>query len=339
MSEQGASGVAAVSGATGFIGSAVIRRLLDAGRSVRALVERGAPRDNLVALGHRGAALEIIEVDVCDYVGMARALDGASAYYHLAAIYKVWLRDPSVIYRVNIEGTTTSLLAARAANVPKIVYTSSIAAVGLRDSGEPSDETDAFNLHAIANEYLLTKHLSERIALRFAETMPIVVVNPAFPFGAGDVAPTPTGKIVLALLKGEVPGVSAGGFCAIDVDDVAAGHVAAETKGRVGERYILGNHNVELGAFFNVVAKVAGVRAPRLPIPSALGQAIGFGLELWADHVSHEEPRGTYKAIRYMQRKAFFDVSKARRELGLPCTPLEDSVERAVRWFKDRGMA
>lgn len=329
--------IAAVSGATGFIGSAVVRKLLEGGRRVRALVEPGANRRNLEGLPQ--GEVELVEVDVCDYEGMARALDGCSAYYHLAAIYKVWLPDPSLIYRVNVEGTTTSLLAAKAARVPKIVYTSSIAAVGLRDDGAPSDERDAFNLWGIANDYLITKHLSERVALAFAETTPIVVVNPAFPFGPRDVAPTPTGKILLSLLTGQIPGVGEGGFCAIDVDDVAAGHVAAETKGRVGERYILGDHNVSFRDFLTLAAEVAGVPAPKLPIPSALARAIGFGMEAWSNRVSKEEPRATYKAVQYMQRRAFFDCTKARTELGLSSRPLATSIERAVRWFRDEGMA
>ncbi|HVY49891.1 MAG TPA: NAD-dependent epimerase/dehydratase family protein [Minicystis sp.] len=329
-----AGDLAAVSGATGFIGSAVVRRLVAEGRPVRALVEPGAPLANL-----EGLPVEVVTVDVCDREGMERALGGAAAFYHLAAIYKVWLPNPETIYRVNVEGTTNALLAAMHAGVRKVVYTASIAAVGLRDDGSPSDETDAFNLYDIANEYLLTKHLSERIALRFASSLPVVVVNPAFPFGPGDVAPTPTGGILLALLRGQVPGVGEGGFCAIDVDDVAAGHVAAEARGRVGERYILGDHNVTFREFFQLVGEVAGIKPPTMPIPSGLARGIALGMELWADHVSQKEPRATYKAMQYMQRKAFFDVSKARRELGLPSRPLAESIERAVRWFRETGKA
>src|SRR4051812_3683841 len=281
------SSVSAVSGASGFIGSAVIRKLVAEGRAVRALVEPGARTGNLDALPP--GAVERVTVDVCDFDGMKRALAGCEAYYHLAAIYRVWNPDPRAIYRVNLEGTTASLLAAQAAGVGRVVYTSSIAAVGLRPDGQPSDETVEFNLYDIANEYLLTKMLSERIALRFASTLPVVVVNPAFPFGPGDVAPTPTGKIILSILRGEVPGVGVGGFCAIDVDDVAAGHVAAETRGRVGERYVLGNHNVTFAEFCEMVAQIGGVKAPKLYIPSWIGRGVAMGMEAWSDYVSHEE--------------------------------------------------
>jgi len=328
--------LAAVSGATGFIGSAVVRKLLADGRPVRALVEPGAPTRNLDALPVGG--VERVTVDVCDFDGMKRALQGCAAYYHLAAIYRVWNPDPRAIYRVNLEGTTTSLLAAQAAGVGRVVYTSSIAAIGLRGDGRTSDETVAFNTHDIANEYLLTKMLGERIALGFAKVLPVVVVNPAFPFGPGDGAPTPTGKIILAILRGELPGVGAGGFCAVDVDDVAAGHVAAESRGRVGERYILGNHNVTFREFATLVARTAGVKPPTLHVPAWLGLGIARGMELWSDHVSHTEPRATVKSVAYLERRAFFDNAKARRELGLPETPLAASITRAVAWFRAEGM-
>lgn len=334
----GSNTLAAVSGATGFIGSAVVRKLLAQGRPVRALCEPRAPTRNLDALRDAGR-LEAVSVDACDLEGMKRALDGCAVYYHLAAIYRVWNPDPRAIYRVNLEGTTTSLLAAQAAGVGRVVYTSSIAAVGLPGDGRPADETVEFNLHDIADEYVLTKHLSERIALRFAEVLPVVVVNPAFPFGPGDIAPTPTGKIILALLRGEMPGTGPGGFCAVDVDDVADAHVAAETRGRVGERYILGNHNVHFGAFAELVSEVAGVQRPRLYIPGPLARGVAAGMELWSDLVSHTEPRGTAKSVAYLQRLPFFDAGKARRELDFPCTPLRTSIERAVRFFRDSGMA
>jgi dihydroflavonol-4-reductase len=327
--------LAALSGATGFIGSAIVRRLVAEGRPVRVIAEPGVDMRNLAGLD-----VEVVSADVCDHEGLRRALEGAHAYYHLAAIYKIWMEDPTPMYRVNVEGTTAALLAAQRARVRRVVYTASIAAIGLRDDGQPSDESVPFNLHDIANEYILTKHLSERIALRFAEAgLPVVVVNPAFPFGERDIAPTPTGGIVLAVLRGEVPGVGPGGFCAVDVGDVAAGHVAAETRGRVGERYILGNHNVTFADFIRLVCEVAGRPAPSRYFPKLVGEGIALGAELWARHVSHRPPPTTLKTAQYIMRGAYFDGSKARRELGMPSTPLRDSVERAVRWFRESGMA
>lgn len=328
----------AVSGATGFIGSAVVRRLLADGRSVRALCEPNAPTKNLDALPK--GSVQRITVDVCDLEGMKTALRGCGAFYHLAAIYRVWNPDPHAIYRVNLEGTTTSLLAAQATGIERVVYTSSIAAVGLRPDGAGATETDVFNTFDIADDYILTKYLSERIAMRFAETMPIVVVNPAFPFGQGDIAPTPTGKIILDILKGELPGTGPGGFCAVDVEDVADAHVAAETKGHLGDRYILGNHNITYGEFAKLVAEVAGIEPPRLYIPGAIARGIARGLEAWAEKFApHTAPKGTVKSLEYVQRLPYFDATKARRELGFPCTPLRTSIERAVTFFREAGMA
>jgi dihydroflavonol-4-reductase len=240
---------------------------------------------------------------------------------------------------VNLEGTATSLLAARDAGVKRVVYTSSIAAVGLGVGQTPADETTLWNVADIANDYIASKYQAERVAFRLTEAgLPLVCVNPAFPFGPRDIGPTPTGAIILNLLRGRVPAVGAGGFCAIDVDDVAKAHVAAETLGRVGERYILGNHNVTLREFFSLVSDVAGLRAPRLPMPSVLARGAARGMEFWSDHVSKTAPLATYKSVQYMQRYAYFDGSKARRELEMPCTPLRTSVERAVDYFRTSGM-
>jgi dihydroflavonol-4-reductase len=332
------SDLVAVSGATGFIGSAVVRQLLAAGRGVRALVEPGASTANLEELP--ASRVDRVTVDVCDYVSMARALDGCAAFYHLAAVYKVWTPDPTHLYRVNMEGTTASLLAAKAARVPRIVYTSSIAAVGRRPDGAPADETVQFNLYDDANPYILSKYLSERVAMRFADAgLPVVVVNPAFPFGPRDLAPTPTGRIILSILKGEMPGLPGGGFCAVDVEDVAAAHIAAETKGRVGERYILGNHNITFADFVALVCRVAGKPVPRLPIPSWLGIGVAKGLELFSDFFSHKEPRATVKSAKFIYGPSYFDSSKARSELGMPVTPLEETIERSVAFFRQHGMA
>jgi dihydroflavonol-4-reductase len=327
----------AVTGATGFIGSAVVKQLLQAGREVRALVEPGLKDKRMRNLD--GLKVERITVDVTDLKQMQRALSGCEALYHLAAVYKTWLPDPEILYRVNLEGTVATLLAARHAKVKRIVYTSSIAAIGLREGGA-ADETNAFNTFDVADPYILSKWQSERIAVRFAEDgLPVVIVNPAFPFGPGDVAPTPTGKIIIGLLREIVPAVGPGGICAIDVDDVAAGHILAEDKGRIGERYILGNENVTFKELFALVGKVAGCKVPSLPAPAWFGAGVALGMELWADHVSHKEPVATFRSLRYAQKNAFFSSEKAKRELGLPTRPLEETIKRAVDWFRAEGMA
>ena len=320
-----------MTGGAGFIGSAIVRKLLAQQRSVRCIVEPGGSTQNL-----DGLPVERVTCSVTDFAAMREALVGCGSLFHLAAVYKTWLPDEELIYRVNVEGTATTLLAAQAARLRRVVYTSSIAAIGLVPGGL-ADETTKFDLFDVANPYILSKWQSERIALRFAEAgLPLVVVNPAFPFGPRDVAPTPTGAIVVALLKRQVPGYGPGGICTIDVDDCADGHLLAEEKGRVGERYILGADNVSLKELFDMVCRIAGVPAPKVPFPGSIAAGVALGMELWSDHVSHREPRATYRSMRYAQRSAFFSNAKAKRELGLPTRPLEETVRRAVDWFRSQ---
>jgi dihydroflavonol-4-reductase len=340
MVQQNGSGsdgkLTLVTGGSGFIGSAVVRKLLERGRKVRCYVEPGAKLDNL-----QGLPVEIHTGDVNDREAITRALEGCDVLYHLAAIYAIWLRDPALMYRVNVEGSKTVLWAAYKAKLRRVVYTSSIAAVGRGTQGEPVDETHEFSAQdwEDGNGYIRSKWLSELDALRFArEGLPLVVVNPAFPFGERDIAPTPTGGFVIAALKKQVPGYVDSGFCAIDVDDVAEGHVLAEEKGRIGERYILGNHNITMRQFYEVVGKVAGLKVPNRKIPVAVAESMGWMMEKVAD-VRKKRPLATFKATRYAAHTHFFDNAKARRELGLPVTPLEVTIEKSVRWFRTHGYA
>ncbi|MSP62638.1 MAG: NAD-dependent epimerase/dehydratase family protein [Myxococcales bacterium] len=326
-----------VTGASGFIGSAVVRKLLGRGKEVRCYLEPGAPRANL-----DGLEVEILEGDVNDRSRIAEALKGCDTLYHLAAIYAIWLKQPERMYEVNVEGTKTVLWAAYKANLDKVVYTSSIAAVGRREDGRPADETVPFSPSdwADGNGYIRSKWLSDRDALRFArEGLPLVVVNPAFPFGERDIAPTPTGGFIIGAIRGKVPGYMDGGFCAVDVEDVAEGHVLAAEKGRVGERYILGNHNVSWKDFLTLAAKVAGVKPPSLHFPRWLAMGTGWAMEKYSTKIAHRRPLATYKSMVYTAQNLYFDNTKARRELGLPSTPLEDSLQRSVRWFREHGYA
>jgi dihydroflavonol-4-reductase len=324
-----------VTGAAGFIGSAVTRKLLERRRAVRALLKPGEPTRNL-----DGLDVEIVWGDVNDRDAVAQALEGCDTLYHLAAIYALWLPDPSVIYEVNVEGTKTVLWAAYKAGLSKVVYTSSIAAVGHRAGGQPADETVTFNTWDESNAYIRSKWLSERDALRFArEGLPLVAVNPAFPFGERDVGPTPTGQMILNLLHGKVPGYIDGGFCAVDVEDVAEAHLLAEERGRIGERYILGNHNISYRDFYRLVGEVAGVKVPLRRLPG--WAVLGFGAlqEYLADHVTHRRPVTTYKTVKTGMLSLYFDNSKARHELGLPVTPLEQTVRKSIEWFRTNGYA
>jgi dihydroflavonol-4-reductase len=322
-----------VTGASGFIGSAVVRKLLARGRAIRCYNEPGANLSNL-----EGLDVEHVEGDINDRNAIAEALSGCDVLYHLAAIYRLWMPDPAVIYDVNVEGSKTVLFAAMKAKLKKVVYTSSIAAVGQAAPGELADENTEFNLWRDSNHYVRSKWLSERDALRFAnEGVPVVVVNPAFPFGLRDSAPTPTGRTIVEALKGRVPGYLDGGMCVVDVDDVAEGHILAEEKGRVGQRYILGNHNVTYKEFYDAVAEVAGCPKVERKLPSPVVWGLAWALETYSDAVSHTQPLFTYKSARYATRRLWFDTRKARTELGLPRTPFMETIEKSVRWFSEHG--
>jgi dihydroflavonol-4-reductase len=326
-----------VTGASGFIGSAVVRQLVQRGRAVRCLVEPAASLDNLAGLD-----VERVVGDVTDRTSVEQALKDCDALFHLAAVYAIWAPDPSIFHRVNVEGTRTVLDAAQRAGLRRVVHTSSIAAIGRGRRGGAATEDDRFDARdwELGDAYVRSKWLSEEEALRrAADGLPLVVVNPGFPFGARDRGPTPTGAFVLRALHRQVTACAAGGFSVIDVDDVALGHLLAEERGRTGERYILANHNVTFRAFYDLVAEVAGVPRPLLEVPRWLLPRVAWVQERWADHVSRRAPVVTPKAARYAGDTHFFDNTKARRELGLPVTPLRESIDKSVRWFREHGYA
>jgi dihydroflavonol-4-reductase len=327
-------GCTLVTGGAGFIGSAVVRQLLARGRRVRVLVEPGGDRRAL-----DGLAVEIVEGSVLDRGVVTHAMADCDVLYHLAAIYKLWMPDATHLWDVNVEGTTQVMLCARRAGVRRIVYTSSTVAIGLSEGDRASDEAVAFNHFKIAGDYILSKHVSERVVHRFVEDgLPVVIVNPGLPFGERDFGPTPSGKLMITILRREVPALGPGGISVIDVDACARGHVLAEERGRVGERYILTDHNLSGVDFVRTIGSVAGVGVPRIHAPAAVGQAVAWAWEWWADHVSHVEPPATLKALRYAHQNAFFSPEKARHELGLESVPLEDTIARAVAFFRREKM-
>ncbi|MBZ0238740.1 MAG: SDR family oxidoreductase [Deltaproteobacteria bacterium] len=319
-----------VTGGAGFIGSAVVRQLIARGREVRVMLAPAEPDDNV-----RGLDVELVRADLLDREGVARAVAGCDVVYHLAAIYSLWLPDESIIYRVNVEGTKHVLAAARAAGVRKVVHTSSIAAIGVPPEGALADERFRFNHWEGGGAYIRSKYLSDLDAQRFAaDGLPVVIVNPGFPFGERDRGPTPTGRFIVEALRRRVPGYTSGGFCAVDVDDVAACHVLAEEKGRIGERYIAGGHNVTYREFFATVSRVAALPPIRRRIPDAAVLGMAWASEARARR-GGPPPRITMKAARYALSTVWYDCSKARRELGMPLTPLDTTIAKAVRWFRD----
>jgi dihydroflavonol-4-reductase len=321
-----------VTGAAGFIGSHVVRDLLAAGREVRAMLRPGEDTRNL-----DGLDVERVEGDLRDPDACHAAAQGCQRLFHLAAVYALWLPEPRLIYDVNVLGSQNMLWAARKADMERVVYTSSIAAVGVEPGQAPADEETPFNQVGNCNDYVFSKFLSDRLAMGFArEGLNLTVVCPAFPFGARDVGPTPTGKILLDVVQGRMPGYFDAGFNVIDVNDVARGHLLAEDKGRVGERYLLSNRNLTMQEFMELVLRVAGQRRRLVKLPLRTVTLLAHGLDWLADRRG-KEPRISGKALRYASQNLYYDNTKARRELGLTFRPVEDSIRDALEWFQANG--
>lgn len=321
-----------VTGGTGFVGSHVVRALLARGRSVRCLARPESRRDNL-----EGLDVEIVSGDLTDPASLSRALSGVHTLYHAAADYRLWARDPRELYRANAGGTENILAAAAAAGVSKVVYTSSVAALGLTADGSPGDESTPVARERIIGHYKKSKYDAERVARMWAaKGLPVVIVNPSTPIGERDIKPTPTGQLVVDFLNRRLPAYVDTGLNLVDVRDVAAGHLAAAERGRPGERYILGNRNMTLKEILDVLAAVTGLPAPGLRLPhwiplSAAAVATGVA------RVTGRAPRVSLESVRMSTHRMFFDAGKAVRELGLPQTPVEEPLARAVAWFRDRG--
>lgn len=321
--------LALVTGGTGFIGAHVVRALLGRGHEVRCLVRPGADRRNL-----EGLPVTIAIGDLGEPRSLERACDGVDAVYHVAADYRLWARDTGEIYRTNVEGTRSMLRAAASAGVNRFVHTSSVGALGLTDDGTPADETTPVTLDRVIGHYKRSKFLAEREAeAAAAEGLPVVIVNPSTPVGEYDVKPTPTGRIVADFLARRIPAYVDTGLNLVDVRDVAEGHVLAAERGRIGEKYILGNRNVTLKEMLDALAGITGLPAPRVRVPHALPLLVGAVDTGWS-RITGRAPAVPLEAVRMSRKKMFFDSSKAVRELGLPQTDTAVALERAVRWFE-----
>ena len=324
-----------VTGATGFIGSAVTRALIQAGVEVRALVRPETDRRAVA-----GPAVEPVSGDLCDAASLRSALVGCRHVYHVAAYYALWARDPSVFYKVNVDGTKALMEAARDVGIERIVYTSTIGAIGLPERGGVGTEDTPVSLSQMAGDYKRSKFLAEQAVLKMvAAGLPVVIVNPSAPVGVGDVKPTPTGQIVVDFMKGRMVAYIETGLNLIDVEDVAVGHLQAMERGRVGERYILGCRNLTLKEVFEILSALTGIKAPTLKVPRGLVLPLAR-LNTWmADYVTHQPPSIPLEGVRMARYVMHYDCSKAVRELGLPQTPVEVALEKAVKWFRERGYA
>jgi dihydroflavonol-4-reductase len=326
--------VALVTGGTGFVGANVVRELLRENRPVRVLARAKSDRRALAGLD-----VEIAEGDLLDAASLARAVRGVGTVFHVAADYRLWAPDPSVILRANVEGTRNLLHACGDAGVARVVHTSSVGALGIPDDGSTGTEDTPVGLDDMVGPYKRSKFLSEQVALEFARHgLPVVVVNPSAPIGPWDVKPTPTGQMVLDALHGRLFAIVDTGLNLVHVRDVAQGHLLAEARGRVGEKYILGNAdgNLSLAAIGRLIAEVSGSRAPRVRIPYAVAWCAAACSQGFA-RLTGGTPLVPLDAVRMSRKRMYFSSAKAIRELGLPQTPVREAVRDAVRWFSEHG--
>jgi dihydroflavonol-4-reductase len=327
-----APGLCLVTGATGFVGSAVARALLAAGHRVRVLARPRSDRRNLA-----GLVVEIAEGALEDAPSLTRAVAGCRYLFHVAADYRLWVPDPAAMFRANVCGTRELMQAALGARVERIVYTSSVATLGLVAGGAADEETPS-RPEDMIGPYKRSKFAAEAAVrgLVAEHGLPAVIVNPSTPVGPRDRRPTPTGRVILEAARGRLPGFVDTGLNIVHVEDVAAGHLAAIERGRVGERYILGGDNLALGEILAEVARAAGRRPPRLRVPHWLAFPVAAGAELGA-RLTGGEPFATLDGVRMAKKKMYFTSAKALRELGYEPQPARGAIADAVRWFEANG--
>lgn len=325
---------ALVTGASGFVGAAVARTLLRAGWQVRVLVRASSDRSNL-----QGLAVEPVTGELGNTASLEHALAGCEALFHVAAEYRLWTPDPSSLYRSNVEGTRNLLGAARRVGLMRVVYTSSVATLGLRPDGSPADEQTPARLADMIGHYKRSKFLAEQCVLEAArDGLPVVIVNPSTPVGPGDVKPTPTGRIVLDAVNGRMPAYVDTGLNIVHVDDVAEGHLLAFERGRAGERYILGGTDMTLREILETIAALVGRNPPRVRLPHTLVLPLAYIAETFA-RITHSDTRITVDGVRMARHHMFFSSAKATRELGYRARPPQQALEDAIRWFQAKGMA
>ncbi|MBV9755764.1 MAG: NAD-dependent epimerase/dehydratase family protein [Alphaproteobacteria bacterium] len=328
------SALALVTGASGFVGSAVARAVLARGHSVRVLVRRSGDRRNLA-----GLPVETAEGDLTDAGSLARAAAGCRYLFHVAADYRLWVPDPADMLRTNVEGTRALMRAAAAAGVERVVYTSSVAALGLTGDGTPADETTPVAEQAIVGAYKRSKYLAEQAVLELVRSdgLPAVTVNPSAPVGPRDIKPTPTGRMIADAASGRMPAYLDTGLNVVHVDDVAEGHLLALERGRIGEKYILGGEDLSLAALLALVAELAGRRPPRVRLSEGVLWPVALASEGLA-RVAGIEPLVTRDHLRMARKKMFFSSAKAEAELGYRARPARAAVADAIAWFRAQGM-
>jgi dihydroflavonol-4-reductase len=321
-----------VTGASGFIGSAIVRHLVAEGFAVGALVRPGSRRDHLTMLG-----VDIFDGSINDAAAVRAALASRRYVIHVAADYRLWARDRGEIFTANVDGTRVVMEAARKSGIERIVYTSSVATVEPRRDGTPADESAFMSERSASGAYQRSKIMAEALVREMTvQGLPAVIVNPATTIGPHDVRPTPTGRIIIAAATGRIPAFVDTGLNLVHVDDVARGHVAALRRGRIGERYILGGDNVRFARMLADIAALAGRRAPRLRIPWYAALPVAWAAEA-ASRITGREPLATLEGVRHARDRMFFNTAKAEQELGIRARPYAEALADALTWFRNAG--
>jgi dihydroflavonol-4-reductase len=324
-----------LTGATGFVGSHVARSLAAQGADLRLLVRPASDLRNIQEL-----QAERVVGDLRDTASLKKAVAGCDVIFHVAADYRLWVRDPEQMYRSNVEGTRAILEAARENKVRRVVYTSSVATMGFQSNGHLADEDSPVSVANMIGPYKRSKFMAEEIAVEAGRSgMDVVVVNPTTPVGERDIKPTPTGRIVVDFLKKKFPAYVDTGLNLVDVAECARGHVAALEKGKSGERYILGGENLTLKQILDKLAVITGLPSPSIKVPHVVALATGVVDQVFTGYIRNREPRATIDAVRMGRKKMFVSSSKAERHLGWKIVPVDGALRRAVEWFQANGYA
>lgn len=327
--------LAFVTGATGFLGSHVARVLTEQGARLRLLVRTTSDLRNIADLN-----AERVEGDLRDLASIEKALAGCDALFHVAADYRLWVRDPDQMYRSNVDGTRGLIEAAWKRGVRRIVYTSSVATMGFSSNGTLADENSPVSLADMIGPYKRSKFMAEQAAFEAARAgVDVVVVNPTTPIGERDLKPTPTGRIVVDFLKRKFPAYVDTGLNLVDATECARGHVQAFEKGRSGERYILGGENLTLKQILDRLAAITGLSSPTVKLPYVFALAAGVVDETVTGRILGREPRATIDAVRMGRKKMFITSAKAERELSWRSVPVDAALQRSVDWFRANGYA
>lgn len=320
-----------VTGATGFVGAAVVRRLVAMGRAVRVLARPGSDRRNL-----RDLPVDLVEGDLLNPESLRPAVRDCQVLYHVAADYRLWTPQPALLYTTNVQGTEQLLLAAAEAGVQRVIYTSSVATLGSTADGSPANEETPATLEQMVGHYKRSKYLAEAAVMRLVHErgLPVVIVNPSTPVGPGDIKPTPTGRLVRDAAAGRIPAFVDTGLNIVHVDDVAAGHLLAEARGLVGRRYILGGEDLSLREILGIIAALTGRAAPRIELPRTPLYPLAWLAETFARLTSGPEPQLTLDGLRMSRKRMWFSSARAQTELDYRARPARAALADAVEWFQ-----